>query len=106
MKIDGITLTAAQLEKCRAVAMAPDVVKARKAITLYKYEDANLALFRVQAANHIEAITVRACLNRPLKVAQARFVNGWLTDGNDMFRVFFAALNRAVGHEFIQGAGK
>jgi len=104
IKIDGLTLTAEQIEKCREVAMSPDVVKTRKVITCYKYDDANLALFRVQAARHIEAITVRAVLNKPLKVDQARYVNSWLVDGNPMFREFFAALNAAVGREFIRGA--
>lgn len=106
MKIDGIGLTEDQLQKCRAVFTDPDVVKARKVITLYKYEDPSLAMFRLQAARHIEAITVRAVINRPLKVAQAAFVNRWLVDGNDMFRVFFRALNNAVGREFIQGVPK
>jgi hypothetical protein len=104
MKIDGINLTADQLEKCRAVALHPDVTKARKVITLYKYEDANLAMFRVQAASYVEAITVRAVLNKPLKAAQAAFVNRWLVDQNPMFAEFFTVLNRTVGRAFIQGA--
>lgn len=104
MKIDGLNLTPEQLKRCRAVALSPEVTKARKVITLYKYADANLALFRIQAASHVEAVTVRAVLNRPLKAAQRAFVNRWLTDGNPMFAEFYATLNRAVGRTFIQGA--
>lgn len=103
MKIDGITLTDAQTEACRKVAMHPKVVKARKVITLYKYGDANLARFRLEAGQMIEAITVRAVLNRPLRVKQKVYVLAWLADGNDMFRVFFRTLNEAVGREFIEG---
>lgn len=106
MKIDGLNLTDEQLEKCRAVALHPDVVKARKVITLYKYSDASLAMFRIQAANHLEAVTVRAVLNKPLKSAQAAFVNRWLVDGNPMFAEFYAVLNRTVGRAFIQGAAQ
>lgn len=103
MKIDGITLTPDQFEKCRKVVMQPEVLKARKVITLYKTGDAGLARFRLEAGQMIEAITVRAVLNRPLRAKQKAYVNRWLADGNDMFRVFFRTLNQAVGRDFIEG---
>lgn len=106
MKIDGLEITPKQFEKITAVATNPSVVAKRKVITMYKANDAGLALFRTQATNHIAAIMVRAVLNKPLKVAQASYVNKWLVDRNPMFAEFFAALNEAVGYDFIQGVPK
>jgi hypothetical protein len=106
IKYDGLTLTDAQLEKAKSLAQNPDVVAARKVITLYKRDDEGLALFRTQAGNMLAAITIRAACNVPLKKAQARYVNSWLVDANPMFRDFFAELNKAVGFDYIQGVPK
>lgn len=102
MLIDGITTNYQQLERCREVAFSDEVAKARKVITMYKPRDKSLALFRIQAARHLEALTVRAVLKRKLRKEQREFIKPWLTDGNRMFVDFIAALNKAVGYTFIE----
>jgi len=106
IKFDGLTLTEAQASRAQSIAQDPALVAKRKAITLYKADDDGLALFRAQACNMLSAITVRAVCNRPLKKNQAAYVNKWLCDANPMFREFFVELNRAVGFEYVQGAGQ
>lgn len=102
--VGGVALTAKQLERLKEVFSQPGLVAARKRITLYKSSDESLALFRTKAANMLVEISARGVASRPLKVDQARYVNQWLCDGNDMFRVFFSELNKALGYDFIQGA--
>lgn len=75
--------------------------QAARAIVMYKANDEGLALFRVQAAHMLDSITARAVAGKPPTAAQRKVIDAWLTDGNDMFRIFFQALNAALGREYI-----
>lgn len=101
-KFDGLTLTTEQLARCQEVALSEEVTAARKVITTYKYDEVNLAPFRIKAARHLEALTVRAVVRRRPRSEHMAFLKPWLTDGNRMFVDFIAALNKAVGYTFIE----
>lgn len=100
-KIGGISLTAAQLERMQAVFHHPEFARTRKVITLYKADDGGLALFRREAGNVFMELAARGVTRRKLTTPLRRYVHQWMNDANPMFREAFAALNEALGYQFL-----
>lgn len=94
--------TDTQIEKIKALAENASVVKARKAITLYKSEDVSYARFRLTAAAHIQRVTICAALKRKVSALDIAYAEQWIFDANPMFREFYAELNAAAGYVVIK----
>ncbi|WII71764.1 hypothetical protein QJS83_14965 [Bdellovibrio sp. 22V] len=94
--------TPAQVTKIMALAENASVVEARKVITLFRAGDDSYALFRLQAANHIQRVTICAALKRKALKGDVEYAEKRIHDGNTMFKDFYAALNAAAGYTVIE----
>ena len=74
-------MTAAEYEVFKAIAKRTGAV--RKKITLYKKNDESLALFRIQAFNHILRAMVRKVQGKRQLKKTSDWVKAW-DDGSDL----------------------
>ncbi|QVV97190.1 hypothetical protein 2017DRC82_0085 [Vibrio phage ICP1] len=82
-------LTDKETEKVRLfIINNQELIKQLKCITLYKKNDAGLALFRLTARNNLQQVLIRMVLNKPLTKDLKSFISNWFYDGNTMIKDF------------------
>lgn len=95
-------LNRSQLDDAQEIARRPELVRTRRILTLYKKNDEGLALFRIEAANHLIEILTRTIARKKLLKATREWLETWSNDPDDSIignavRDFCSGLERESG---------
>lgn len=101
-------LTDKQIDLGRSIVTNPEVIKARKALLLYKANDEGLALFRTTARNHYSDMVMRIVSNKVLLSDTSKFLAVWLSEPDDSYigniiTDLYNAIQLASGKTFKHG---
>ena len=96
-----------QLQDAKEIISRQEIKRASKAIIMYKKDDTSLALFRIQASNHLMEILTRTIARKRLLKATRTWVNQWTNEPNDStignaVRDFVSAIERESGLNIIK----
>jgi len=79
-----VKLTESQLSAGNRIAADPEVMRARKALIMYRSNDPGYALFRTTAANHYCDLVIRNVTRKPLTKPLKTWLQTWVNDPGDI----------------------